>query len=175
MVGLVQGGAQALSRSLYARLVPAGREAEFFSFFDVSGRMAGVAGPALFSLVAVVTGSGRGGIVAATSPPPRFLPGTSDLQVEIPLWEQAPACEPVAIRKVISRPHRETPETKKPRPVEHGHRHLNFPKVGSRSSYASFSKSSLPAPQMGQVQSSGSFSKGVPGGIPPSSSPTAGS
>ena len=64
MVGLVQGGAQALSRSLYARLVPAGREAEFFSFFDVSGRMAGVAGPALFSLVAVVTGSGRGGIVA---------------------------------------------------------------------------------------------------------------
>jgi len=61
---VVQGGAQALSRSLYARLVPAGREAEFFSFFDVSGRMAGVAGPALFSLAAIVTGSGRGGVVA---------------------------------------------------------------------------------------------------------------
>lgn len=64
LVGLVQGGAQALSRSLYARLVPTGREAEFFSFFDVSGRMAGVAGPAIFALVAMVTGSGRGGVVA---------------------------------------------------------------------------------------------------------------
>jgi UMF1 family MFS transporter len=64
LVGVVQGGAQALSRSLYARLLPRGREAEFFSFFDVSGRMAGVAGPAVFSLVTAATGSGRGGVLA---------------------------------------------------------------------------------------------------------------
>jgi UMF1 family MFS transporter len=61
-VGVVQGGAQALSRSLYARLVPPQREAEFFSFFDVSGRVAGIAGPALFALVAGVSASGRGGV-----------------------------------------------------------------------------------------------------------------
>jgi UMF1 family MFS transporter len=63
-VGVVQGGAQALSRSLYARLVPAGREAEFFSFFDVSGRMAGVAGPAIFALATTWLGSGRAGVAA---------------------------------------------------------------------------------------------------------------
>ncbi len=64
MVGMIQGGAQALSRSLYARLVPSGREAEYFSFLDVSGRMAGVAGPVLFAVVAQLSGSGRGGILA---------------------------------------------------------------------------------------------------------------
>ena len=64
LVGGIQGGAQALSRSLYARLVPAGREAEYFSFLDVSGRMAGVAGPILFAVIAQLSGSGRGGIVA---------------------------------------------------------------------------------------------------------------
>lgn len=62
LVGLVQGGAQALSRSLYARLLPAGREAEYFSFFDVSGRVAGVLGPALFALAATLWGSGRMGV-----------------------------------------------------------------------------------------------------------------
>ncbi len=64
LVGVVQGGAQALSRSFYARLVPAGREAEFFSFFDVSGRMAGVAGPVVFALATTWAGSGRAGIAA---------------------------------------------------------------------------------------------------------------
>jgi MFS transporter, UMF1 family len=64
LVGVVQGGAQALSRSLYARLLPAGREAEFFSFFDVSGRMAGVIGPALFAVLTTVFGSGRAGVGA---------------------------------------------------------------------------------------------------------------
>jgi UMF1 family MFS transporter len=64
LVGLVQGGAQALSRSLYARLLPAGREAEYFSFFDVSGRMAGIAGPVVFALLTSAFGSGRAGIGA---------------------------------------------------------------------------------------------------------------
>lgn len=64
LVGCVQGGAQALSRSLFARLVPAGREAEYFSFLDVSGRMAGVAGPLIFAGVTAVAGQGRAGILA---------------------------------------------------------------------------------------------------------------
>ncbi|MFH0899181.1 MAG: MFS transporter [Pseudomonadota bacterium] len=62
LMGLVLGGAQALSRSFYARLVPPGREAEYFSFLDVSGRMAGVLGPDLFSLLAWLCGSGRSGV-----------------------------------------------------------------------------------------------------------------
>jgi len=64
LVGCVQGGAQALSRSLYARLVPTGREAEYFSFLDVSGRMAGVAGPLIFAAVTGLAGQGRVGILA---------------------------------------------------------------------------------------------------------------
>ena len=67
LVGLVQGGAQALSRSLYARLVPLGREAEYFSFFDVSGRMAGVVGPVVFSLLTLSFGSGRAGVLAVAA------------------------------------------------------------------------------------------------------------
>jgi MFS transporter, UMF1 family len=64
LVGVVQGGAQALSRSLFARLVPQGREAEFFSFFDVSGRMAGIAGPVVFAVATTWAGSGRAGVGA---------------------------------------------------------------------------------------------------------------
>ncbi len=64
LVGCVQGGAQALSRSLFARLVPVGREAEYFSFLDVSGRMAGVAGPLIFAVVTGIAGHGRAGILA---------------------------------------------------------------------------------------------------------------
>lgn len=63
LVGLVQGGAQALSRSLFARLVPPGREAELFSFYDLSGRFAGVIGPALFALATMLTGSARNGVL----------------------------------------------------------------------------------------------------------------
>lgn len=61
-VGLVQGGAQALSRSLFARFVPAGAEASYFSFFDVSGRLAGLAGPALVAVTAQLAGSSRVGV-----------------------------------------------------------------------------------------------------------------
>lgn len=64
LVGCVQGGAQALSRSLFARLLPGGREAEYFSFLDISGRMAGVAGPLIFAVVTGISGHGRSGILA---------------------------------------------------------------------------------------------------------------
>ena len=63
-VGLVQGGAQALSRSLFASMVPRHRAAEFFGFFGASGRLAGVAGPLVFGLAAQAGGGGRLGVVA---------------------------------------------------------------------------------------------------------------
>lgn len=66
-VGLVQGGAQALSRSLFARFVPAGAEAAFFSFFDVSARLAGIAGPAVFSVATQLANSPRAGVLATTA------------------------------------------------------------------------------------------------------------
>ncbi len=58
-VGTVQGGAQALSRSLYAAMVPKGRATEFFGFFSASARFAGIAGPLVFGLVGQLTGTSR--------------------------------------------------------------------------------------------------------------------
>jgi UMF1 family MFS transporter len=64
MVGMVQGGTQALSRSLFGRMAPKARSAEFFGFYDVSSKFAGIVGPALFALMGQLTGSSRLGIVA---------------------------------------------------------------------------------------------------------------
>ncbi len=49
-IGLVQGGVQSLSRSLYARLVPASKSAEFFGFFNMVGKFATIFGPLLMAL-----------------------------------------------------------------------------------------------------------------------------
>lgn len=59
LVGLVQGGTQALSRSLFASLIPRQRAGEFFAFFSVAARLAGALGPAIFGLTTTVTGSSR--------------------------------------------------------------------------------------------------------------------
>ncbi len=64
MVALAQGGCQALSRSLFGRMMPEGRSAEFFAFYDISSKFAGIMGPALFGLVGQITGSSRYGIVS---------------------------------------------------------------------------------------------------------------
>jgi UMF1 family MFS transporter len=64
MVGLVQGGSQALSRSLFGRMVPKAKSAEFFGFYDVSSKFAGIVGPAVFALVGQLTGSSRLGIIS---------------------------------------------------------------------------------------------------------------
>jgi MFS transporter, UMF1 family len=58
-VGLVQGGAQALSRSLFAVMIPRHKSAEFFGFYSTSARLAGIAGPLLFGLVSQAAGSSR--------------------------------------------------------------------------------------------------------------------
>jgi UMF1 family MFS transporter len=64
MIGLFQGGIQALSRSLYARLIPVGKEGEFFGFYNMLGKFAAVIGPVLMGWVTLVTGSVRFGILS---------------------------------------------------------------------------------------------------------------
>jgi UMF1 family MFS transporter len=59
VIGLVQGGIQALSRALYASLIPAGQTAEFFGFFNMVGKFAAVLGPILVGLTAALTGDSR--------------------------------------------------------------------------------------------------------------------
>ncbi len=51
MIGLAQGGVQALSRSFYARLIPENRSAEFFGFYNMLGKFAVIIGPALMGIV----------------------------------------------------------------------------------------------------------------------------
>lgn len=63
-VATVQGGTQALSRSLYGTLVPRDETSKFFSFFSISSKFAGIAGPALFAAVGSLTGSSRLSIVS---------------------------------------------------------------------------------------------------------------
>lgn len=66
-VALVLGGSQALSRSLYAGLVPPPRSAEFFSFFAISSKFASILGPLLFALLVDLTGSNRLAIFSLTA------------------------------------------------------------------------------------------------------------
>ena len=64
VVGLVQGGVQSLSRSLFGRLVPAGKSAEFFGFYNMVGKFGTVLGPLLVGITAWLTGSPRGAILS---------------------------------------------------------------------------------------------------------------
>jgi UMF1 family MFS transporter len=64
LVGTVMGGAQALGRSLFARMVPRHKSAEMFGFFGVFDKFGGVLGSALFGAVVSLTGSGRPAILA---------------------------------------------------------------------------------------------------------------
>ena len=64
LVGLVQGGSQALSRSIFASLIPKDRTAEFFGFFAVFEKFAGIFGPLLFSAAVVLTQSNRAAILS---------------------------------------------------------------------------------------------------------------
>ncbi len=63
-IGLVQGGVQALSRSLYARIVPPDRQAEFFGFYNMLGKFAAVLGPLLVGTVAALTDSARASMMS---------------------------------------------------------------------------------------------------------------
>ncbi len=63
-VATVQGGSQALSRSLFSRLIPKSKSAEFFGFFSVSAKFAGIVGPLLFGVVSQWAHSSRLSIVS---------------------------------------------------------------------------------------------------------------
>jgi UMF1 family MFS transporter len=63
-IGLVQGGVQALSRSLFASIIPADKSAEFFGFYNMLGKFAAVIGPVLVGWVGVMTGNPRAGILS---------------------------------------------------------------------------------------------------------------
>ena len=64
LVGMVQGGTQALSRSLFASLIPREKSGEFFGFFGVAEKFAGIFGPAVFGLINLLCGSSRGSILS---------------------------------------------------------------------------------------------------------------
>ncbi|MEE1928961.1 MFS transporter [Streptomyces sp. TRM 70351] len=63
-IGMVLGGTQALSRSLFAQLVPRGKEAEYFSLYEVSDRGTSWLGPLVFGLTYQLTGSYRDAIIS---------------------------------------------------------------------------------------------------------------
>ncbi len=63
-IGLVQGGVQSLSRSLYARLIPPASAAGYFAFYNLLGKFAAVIGPLLMGSVAALTGDTRTSILS---------------------------------------------------------------------------------------------------------------
>ena len=64
VIGLVQGGTQALSRSLFSQLIPAGKEAEYYGFYEISDRGTSWLGPLAFGLTYQLTDSYRLAIVS---------------------------------------------------------------------------------------------------------------
>ena len=64
LVGMVQGGTQALSRSLFASMVPPHKSGEFFGFYSVFSKFASIFGPLVFSLTIATTGSSRYAILS---------------------------------------------------------------------------------------------------------------
>jgi UMF1 family MFS transporter len=64
LVGTVQGGSQALSRSLFARMIPPHKSSEYFGFFSVFEKFAGIAGPAIFAVAVTLTGSSRPAVLS---------------------------------------------------------------------------------------------------------------
>ncbi|WP_323845394.1 MFS transporter [Microbulbifer magnicolonia] len=90
LIGLVQGGVQALSRSCYARLIPAAQSGEFFGFYNLMGKFAALIGPPLFGLFGVWFGDVRysmlalillfaaGGLLLSRVPAAAFETGSGD-------------------------------------------------------------------------------------------------
>src|SRR5918995_6628353 len=64
LVGMVQGGTQALSRSLFASMIPQHKSGEFFGFFSVFEKFAGIFGPLIYAGTIAVTGSSRNAILS---------------------------------------------------------------------------------------------------------------
>ncbi len=90
MVGLVQGGVQSLSRSLYAGLVPAAYSGEFFGFYNMWGKFAALMGPLLFGLSGYIAGDVRYSMISVIV---LFLGGAA-LLARVPTEEGAADAHP---------------------------------------------------------------------------------
>jgi UMF1 family MFS transporter len=103
LVGTVQGGSQALSRSLFARMIPPHKSSEYFGFFSVFEKFAGIAGPAIFSLTVSFGGSSRPAVLAVIL---FFAAGAAVLtRVDVAAGErEAAALEAAKVRGKSSRP-----------------------------------------------------------------------
>jgi len=66
VIGLVQGGLQSLSRSMYGRLIPPAKAGEFFGFYNLMGKASSILGPILTGVVAYFTNDPRLGILSIT-------------------------------------------------------------------------------------------------------------
>jgi UMF1 family MFS transporter len=64
LIGIVQGGIQALSRSYFATLIPQSRAGEFFGFYNLLGKFAGLLGPLFIAAFGYMSGSSRIGIAS---------------------------------------------------------------------------------------------------------------
>jgi UMF1 family MFS transporter len=64
MVGMVQGGTQALSRSLFSSMVPPHKSGEFFGFFSIFEKFAGIFGPLFYAAAIALTGSSRNAVLS---------------------------------------------------------------------------------------------------------------
>jgi UMF1 family MFS transporter len=67
LVGMVQGGSQALSRSLFARMTPPAKSSEYFGFFAVFEKFAGIFGPALFAASVTLFQSSRAAVLSVVA------------------------------------------------------------------------------------------------------------
>jgi UMF1 family MFS transporter len=64
LVGTVQGGTQALSRTIYTKLLPPSKSGEFFGFYGLSEKFAGILGPLLYGIVGQITHSPKSSILS---------------------------------------------------------------------------------------------------------------
>ena len=64
LVGTVQGGTQALSRTIYTQLTPKAKSGEFFGLYGLSEKFAGILGPLLYAVVGEITGSPRASVLS---------------------------------------------------------------------------------------------------------------
>ena len=100
LVGTVQGGSQALSRSLFATMIPRDKSSEFFGFFAVFEKFAGIFGPAVFAVTVALTGSSRNAILSVIA---FFVAGAAVLsKVDVEEGQRA-ARAPVDASSAVSR------------------------------------------------------------------------
>ena len=98
LVGLVQGGTQALSRSLFASLIPPHKSGEFFAFFGIGEKFAGILGPLLYGAVITWTGSAQHAILSVI---PFFAVGAVLLtRVDVEAGRKAARAAEEGVRRV---------------------------------------------------------------------------